>query len=90
MTSKPRRPRLDANPEPLVPAGVPAESVTEETETKTVTLSLRVPRAVYDQVQREVRRLHFELGAPKGAVATSLITVGLAHMDEIVADLSTE
>ena len=91
MTARPKsRPTISANPEPLVSSTPPVATDAGPEEVKTSTLSLRVPTPLFEHVQREIRRLHYEQGSPKGAVATALLTVALSHMDEVVAHLSTD
>ncbi|MFI5497361.1 hypothetical protein [Actinoplanes sp. NPDC051859] len=87
MTPKNRRPSLSANPEPIVTA---AAGTTAAAAGPTSTLSLRVPTDLYETVQKEIRRLHYEQGAAKGAIATALLTTALAHMDEVHAHLSVK
>jgi hypothetical protein len=93
MTRRPERPRLTPHRESIVPDPVPstpaaADPADSSPEVKTSTLSLRVPTPVFDRVQREIRRLHFETGKPKGEIATALLEHALSNIDSIQESLS--
>ena len=92
MTARrPERPKLSANRESIVPTPPPAASAEADATgapVPTSTLSLRVPTEIAERVQREIRRLHFETGQPKGTIAAELLEEALARIGEVSARLS--
>lgn len=87
------RPTLAASVETLM---APSDSAAPKaapvgTDTgPTSTLSLRVPTAVFEKVNREIRRLHFETGQSKGAIGAELLEEGLRNIEAVIARLSTK
>lgn len=95
MTTK--RPRITAHRESIVPdqvapavfSNAPANVQTAKpVSVQTTTVSMRVPVDLAEAFNKELRRLHFETGATKGAIAAAMLEAAIGQAGKIEKELA--